>query len=318
MKRSGGEPMDTSKLKITLGPVPYLWDGAAWRDFYFRIADCAGIDAVTLGEVVCSKRTHFIQPFIETVLARLADAGKEVALASLAMVTLEREALLTRRLAETGAWPVEANDLSALGLLSGRPHLVGPFVNVYNGATARILAARGATRICLGPELPLSSIAEIIRDAPGVDFEVFAFGRLPLAISARCAHARAKGHSKDNCQFVCQDDPDGLAVDTLDGQSFLTLNGVQTMSHTCQVLLAELPALHDAGVSHIRLSPQHCDMAAVAEVFADVRDGRMAPAEGEARLRSIYPDVPFSNGFHHGAVGADWIPTAQAAQQVPA
>jgi collagenase-like PrtC family protease len=305
-------------LKITLGPVPYLWDGEAWRDFYFRIADCAWIDAVTLGEVVCSKRFHFTQPFIDSVATRLADAGKQVSLASMAMVTLEREAMLTRKLAETSAWPVEANDLSALGLLAGKPHLVGPFVNVYNGATARTLAARGATRICLGPELPLVSVTEIIREAPDTEFEVFAFGRLPLAISARCAHARAKGHSKDNCHFVCQDDPDGLAVDTLDGQSFLTLNGVQTMSHTCQVLLAELPALRRAGVTHIRLSPQHCDMAAVAEVFADVRDDRVAAAEGEARLKAIYPGVPFSNGFHHGVTGAVWIAAGATAEQVSA
>ena len=310
--------MADSSLKITLGPVPYLWDGEAWRDFYFRIADCAWIDAVTLGEVVCSKRLHFTQPFIESVFARLADAGKEVALASMALVTLERESMLTRRLVEASNWPVEANDLSALGLLAGRPHLVGPFVNVYNGATARMLAARGATRICLGPELPLASVTDIIRGAPDTDFEVFAFGRLPLAISARCAHARAKGHGKDNCHFVCQDDPDGLAVDTLDGQSFLTLNGVQTMSHTCQVLLAELPALRRAGVTHIRLSPQHCNMADVAEVFARVRDEEMAAAEGEARLRVIYPGVPFSNGFHHGATGAAWIADDVAARQVSA
>lgn len=310
--------MTSQPLKITLGPVPYLWDGEAWRDFYFRIADCAWVDAVTLGEVVCSKRHHFTQPFVDSVATRLAAAGKQVALASMAMVTLEREAALTRKLAQTSAMPVEANDLSALSLLAGKPHLIGPFVNVYNGATARLFAARGATRICLGPELPLTSVAEIIHDAPGIDFEVFAFGRLPLAISARCAHARAKGHSKDNCHFVCQDDPDGLAVDTLDGQSFLTLNGVQTMSHTCQVLLDELPALRDAGVSHIRLSPQHCDMNLVAEVFANVRDGRIAPDEGAARLRTIYPEVPFSNGFHHGASGADWIAPDRTARRVTA
>lgn len=310
--------MTGNSLKITLGPVPYLWDGEAWRDFYFRIADCAWIDAVTLGEVVCSKRLHFTQRFIDSVTSRLADAGKQVTLASMAMVTLEREAVLTRRLAETSVFPVEANDLSALSLLAGRPHRIGPFVNVYNGATARLLAARGATRICLGPELPLASVAAIIADAPGIDFEVFAFGRLPLAISARCAHARAKGFSKDNCQFICQDDPDGLAVDTLDGQSFLTINGVQTMSHTCQVLLAELPALQRCGVSHIRLSPQHCDMVKVAEVFAAVRDGQMAAAEGVARLRVIYPDVPFSNGFHHGATGASWVQADVATPLVPA
>ena len=111
-------------LKITLGPVPYLWDGEAWRDFYFRIADCAWIDAVTLGEVVCSKRLHFTQPFIDAVATRLAAAGKEVVLASMAMVTLEREAMLTRKLVQASPWPVEANDLSALGLLSGRSHRV--------------------------------------------------------------------------------------------------------------------------------------------------------------------------------------------------
>lgn len=310
--------MTKAPLKITLGPVPYLWEGEAWRDFYFRIADSAWIDAVTLGEVVCSKRIHFTQPFIEAVAARLLDAGKQVTMASMAMVTLEREAVLTRRLIRESVLPIEANDLSALGPLAGRAHLIGPFVNVYNGATARLFAARGARRICLGPELPLSSVAEIIRDAPGTDFEVFAFGRLPLAISARCAHARAKGFSKDNCKFVCQQDPDGLAVDTLDGQHFLSLNGVQTMSHTCQVLLAELPALHDAGVTHIRLSPQHCDMVAVAEVFAHVRDGRISAEDGEASLRAIYPDVPFSNGFHHGVVGADWIASTPPLQPVPA
>lgn len=305
--------MADAPLKLTLGPVPYLWDGPGWRDFYFRIADCAWIDAVTLGEVVCSKRSHFIQPFLDSVATRLTDAGKQVTLASLAMVTLEREAALTRRLVDLSSWPVEANDLSALGRLAGRPHLVGPFVNVYNGATARMLAAGGASRICLGPELPLTSLSEIIGAAPGIEFEVFGFGRLPLAISARCAHARAKGHSKDNCQFVCGEDPDGLDVDTLDGQSFLTLNGVQTMSHTCQVLLAELPALRHAGVTHLRLSPQHCDMGEVARVFAEVRDGHVGTGEGERRLRSIYPDVPFSNGFHHGAAGTEWL-----GAQVPA
>lgn len=301
-------------LKLTLGPVPYLWDGEEWRDFYFSIADSAWIDAVTLGEVVCSKRTHFIQPFVDDVVARLEAAGKQVALASLAMVTLEREAEATRRLAKSDGPVIEANDLSAIGLLAGKPHLVGPFVNVYNGATARMLAARGATRICLGPEISAASVAAIVQDAPGIDFEVFGFGRLPLAISARCAHARAKGHSKDNCHFICRDDPDGLAVETLDGQSFLSLNGVQTMSHTCQVLLAELPMLAQAGVSHLRLSPQRCDMNAIAAVFAGVRDGRTSVNDGEHQLAAIYPNAPFSNGFYHGVVGADWVSVGPASQ----
>ena len=297
---------ETADLKITIGPVPFLWSGEKWRDFYYRIAESGHVDAVTLGEVVCSKRDHFTRPFLPQVIERLTAAGKSVALASLALVTQEREAAQTRRLAREAAL-AEANDLSALRELAGKPHLVGPFVNVYNGATARLLARRGATRICLGPELPAASIAAITAGAPGTEFEIVAFGRLPLAISARCAHARAKGHSKDNCQFVCGEDPDGLDVDTLDGQPFLSLNGVQTMSRHCQVLLGELPQLARMGVTHLRLSPQDCDMVTVAAVYAAVRDGGLSAQEGIARLGATYPGAPFANGFLHGAAGMDWV-----------
>lgn len=297
---------DPKSLKITLGPVPYLWPGEKWRDFYYRIAESGHVDAVTLGEVVCSKRDHFTRPFLDAVVQRLTDAGKSVALASLALVTQEREAKATRQLAASQAL-VEANDLSALRLLSGRPHLVGPFVNVYNGATARLLAKRGATRICLGPELPAASIASITAGAPEIEYEIFAFGRLPLAISARCAHARAKGHSKDNCQFVCGEEPDGLDVDTLDGQPFLTVNGVQTMSRHCQVLLADLPDLAGMGITHLRLSPQDCDMVAVAALYAGVRDGALEPGEAVERLQTVYDAAPYANGFLHGRAGMEWV-----------
>ncbi len=298
--------LDTAALKITLGPVPYLWSGEKWRDFYYRIAESGHVDAVTLGEVVCSKRDHFTRPFLPQVVERLTAAGKSVALASLALVTQEREAAQTRRLA-ADAPLAEANDLSALRLLRGKPHLVGPFVNVYNGATASLLARRGASRICLGPELPARSIGSIIAGAPEVDYEIIAFGRLPLAISARCAHARAKGHAKDNCQFVCGDEPDGLDVDTLDGQPFLSVNGVQTMSRHCQVLLRDVAELATMGITHLRLSPQDCDMVAVAAIFADVRGDLICVEEGLARLRQVYPAAPFSNGFLHGRAGMEWV-----------
>ena len=296
--------MDT--LRISMGPVPFLWDGPKWRDFYFGVADATSIDSVTLGEVVCSKRDHFIRPFIDQVVERLQGSGKEVALATLALVTLDRERQLTRTVANSPL-PVEANDLSALAMLSGRPHHVGPFVNVYNGATAALLGRRGATRICVGAELPASSIEKIVAGAPELEFELTVFGRLPLAISARCAHARAKGHTKDNCKFVCGEDPDGLDVDTLDEQPFLTINGVQTMSRHCQVLIGDLDRLRRIGIDLIRLSPQDCDMVAVADLFARVRDGLLEPGEGVKGLRAVYPHAEFSNGFIHGAPGMAWV-----------
>lgn len=294
------------KLRITMGPVPYLWDGPKWRDFYFGLADCAWIDSVTLGEVVCSKRDHFVRPFIDEVIERLQAAGKEVAQATLALVTLDRERQLTRQVAQS-ATLVEANDLSALALLAGTPHHVGPFVNVYNAPTAALLGRQGARRICLGAELPADSIASITAGAPELEYELVVFGRLPLAISARCAHARAKGHTKDNCKFVCGEDPDGLDVDTLDAQAFLTINGVQTMSRHCQALIGDLATLGRIGITHLRLSPQDCDMVAVAEVFGLVREGGMDAEAGLERLRSIYPAAQFSNGFIHGARGMDWV-----------
>jgi collagenase-like PrtC family protease len=297
----------TARLNLSLGPVLYLWDGPLWRDFYLRIADEAPVEEVTIGEIVCSKRSHFIASYLPMVLDRLTRAGKRVRLGSLAMVTLERESAELRRLAEHTGITIEANDLSAIALLSGRTHAIGPFVNVYNATAARVFAERGAERICLPPELPAASIAAIVHEGPPIAFELFAFGRVPLAISARCAHARAKGRSKDKCQFVCGEDPDGLTVDTLDGQPFFALNGVQTVSYTCHALLKELDEIANIGVASARLSPQNCDMVAVARVYDDLLNARTEAPAALAQLEKIYPDVPFSNGFYHGVAGAHWV-----------
>jgi O2-independent ubiquinone biosynthesis protein UbiV len=237
----------------------------------------------------------------------LEAAGKTVTLSTLAMVTLERESRHVRDLIRDSVHPVEANDLSALGLLAGLPHSIGPLVNVYNAATARTLAARGADNICLPPELPATSILQMLGAMPGFSFELFAFGRMPLAISARCAHARSKGLTKDNCQFICGEDPDGLPLGTLDRQSFLVLNGVQTMSSRCAVLLGDLAPLVAAGLSRVRLSPQDCDMVRVAGLYRAVLDGRMDGEEAIADLADVYPGVGFSNGFLHQQEGAAWV-----------
>ncbi|WP_293796066.1 U32 family peptidase [uncultured Bosea sp.] len=290
-------------MQITLGPALYHWQPERWRDFYFRIADEAPIDTVVVGEAVCSKRMPFKQDDIPAVVERLEAGGKRVLHASLILVSLPRERRQTRELMQAAEVEVEINDLTCLASLRERAFAVGPFVNVYNEATAGFLAARGATRICLPPELPLPAVAAIAAAVPQIAVEVFAFGKVPLAISARCYHARAHKLTKDNCRFVCERDPDGMPVKTLDGAGFLSVNGVQTLSDSCASLLCDLPALGRAGVASLRLSPQSCDMVAVARLFREVIDERIAPADAERRLGEIYPDVPFSNGFLHGAPG---------------
>jgi collagenase-like PrtC family protease len=299
-----------ARLGLTLGPVLFLWDEDRWRDFYFRIADEAEIDTVVVGETVCSKREHFHASATQEVIDRLTHAGKTVRLATLALVTTTRERRLVQRVAQQDRLEVEIGELSAVPRLSGRPFAVGPMVNVYNAPTAEVLGKLGATTICLPPELSLASIERICRQAPDVAIEVFGFGKVPLAISARCAHARLRGLTKDTCQFICGDDPDGVAVDTLDGQHFLALNGVQTVSGTCHSALAEIDALREAGVSALRLSPQICDMVAIARIFRGVLDGRLEPPDASQQLAKAYPDATFSNGFLHARPGHQFVTAA--------
>lgn len=290
-------------MQLSLGPVLYNWSPERWRDFYFRIADEAPVDVVTVGEVVCSKRAPFFEDDLPVVIERLQAAGKQVQIGSLILVSLPRERRQLDELVRNSDLMIEVNDITCLRSMNGRAHAIGPFVNIYNEASAAFHAGRGATRICLPPELPLHSVGTIAAALPQVTFEVFAFGRTPLAISARCYHARAHKLAKDNCQFVCEKDPDGLALKTLDQQDFLTVNGVQTLSYTCTNLLRDLDALKQNAVGALRLSPQDCDMVAVAKIFRDVADGREDADSGSERLAAVYPDVPFSNGFLHGQPG---------------
>ena len=137
----------------------------------------------------------------------------------------------------------------------------------------------------------------------GLGVEVQVFGRASLAVSARCYHARAHGRTKDNCQFVCEEDLDGMPLRTRDDSPILRVNGIQTQSESYVSLLAEVPALIAAGVTHLRLMPQSVDMVGVARVFRSVLDGRADRDEAEAALAALCPETGFSNGFYHGEAG---------------
>lgn len=295
--------MNTSDAaKLAFGPVLFNWSPECWRDFYLRVADEAPVDTVYLGEVVCSKRAPFVAPHLGEVIERLQKAGKEVVLSTLALIMDKREARSVADVIEVAdGLMVEANDISAVAMLAGRPHVVGPFVNVYNEGTLQYLTTNGAKRICLPVELPGDSI-EVLAGGEA-EIEVFTFGRLPLALSARCYHARHHGLSKDGCQFVCDKDPDGLDLETLDSQPFLSLNGVQTMSYTYANLIGEMEMMRRWGVRRFRLSPHSGDMVALARAFRSVLDGDMGPTEANDVIRRQINDVPISNGYFFGKEG---------------
>jgi collagenase-like PrtC family protease len=294
--------------ELTLGPVLFNWQPDRWRDFYFRIADEAPVAVVYLGEVVCYKRGPFFEPHIEPVYERLKQAGKTVVFSTLAEVMLRHDRQMVDQVCAVEGAMAEANDSSALLHLRGRPHHVGPFMNVYNEETVAALARRGACNVCVPAEMPagaLRILCERTRDL-GVTIEAQVFGRMSLALSARCYHARAHGRTKDSCLFVCENDPDGLDLDTIDGRSFLTINGIQTLSFDYLNLVGELADLTAMGVSRLRLSPHSCDMVEVASIFRSVLDGRIEAQEANQRLAALNPVALFSNGFYYGKPGFRW------------
>lgn len=293
-------------MDLTIGPIQGFWDANLWSDFYARLADEPGVNRVVIGELVCSKRLPFYQTRLPEAIERLLAGGKQVAVTSLALITLKRERKMTAELTEAGL-EVEINDLTALAHLPpGAAFSAGPLINVYNEGTLRLLARRGAQRFCLPPELPADSIRHLTAAAGAIPVEVWSWGRLPLAISGRCYHARYHDRPKDQCQFICAADPDGLAVQTLDDQKFLAINGVQTLSAPCANMAYARDRLVGLGVSGLRLSPQTTGFFDIIGLFRDLIAGRVDADELSARALPLAPGGAFCDGFLDGPSGVSW------------
>ena len=289
-------------LELTLGPLLFNWAPARIRDFYARIADEAAIDRVYLGEVVCGKRAPLIDAALGDAAERLSQSGKEVVWSSLGLPALKRDRKAIAALTAEQDLLIEINDVSGLRGRTG-PFVAGPLLNIYNEDSARLLMTRGCVRLCANVELSLQDVSAIAAACPGLELELFAFGRLPLALSGRCYHARHHGLHKDACQFVCDRDPDGLTLKTLDGNEFLAVNGVQTLSHAVHLIDAAPATLKAAGVTALRLSPHTNDMVAVAAAFRDRANDRIDGSEFAARVVASVPPGVLVNGYAHGAAG---------------
>ncbi|QDG76557.1 U32 family peptidase [Labrenzia sp. PHM005] len=290
---------------LTLGPILFHWPAEQKLDFYARIADEAPVDTVYLGEVICSKRSPFFEQHYDEVAERLQRGGKKVVFSSLTEVVLKRERKAIEGFCELDDHEIEINNTSALLNMDGKAHRVGPLMNVYNEMSMAYLAKGGATHFCLPVELPGTS-AKLLADKAaelGAGVEMQVYGRASLAVSARCYHARAHARTKDNCQFVCEDNPDGMPLKTLDGKPFLAVNGIQTLSQSYLNYLKDLPELMAAGITHYRLSPHTHDMVAIAQIFRDVLDDKVSSEEAGVRLSVVTGSLPFSNGFWHGKAG---------------
>jgi collagenase-like PrtC family protease len=290
-------------MNLSLGPLLYYWSRDDVLAFYDE-AKRWPVARVYLGESVCSRRHLLRLPDWLTLAEQLAAAGKEVVLSTQTLIESESDLKTLRRTVSDGRFRVEANEWGAVRLLSeaGARFVAGSTLNVYNPETLDVLAGLGAERWLPPVEMSRASLAPLLARAPaGMETEVFAYGRLPLAYSARCFTARHYNLPKDDCQFRCLDHPDGLALATREGEPFLTLNGIQTQSAGVYSLIGELPALAALGVASLRLSPQSRHMARVVAAFDAALHGA---ADAAADLARVLPG-PAVDGYWHGRPGLE-------------
>ena len=293
-------------MKIALGPLQYYWPRTAVLAFYEAMAATA-VDIVYLGETVCSRRHELRLSDWLALADRLAGAGKEVVLSTQVLIESGADLNVLRRTADNGRFLVEANDMGAVGYMGGRPFVAGPHLNMYNNPSLALLAKAGATRWVMPLEMPAQGLAALRPGLPaGLETEVFAFGRMPLAFSARCFTARQQNLPKDDCRFSCLAHPDGLPMETQEGQPFLVLNGIQTQSAQVCSLIGELDAMRGLGVDVIRLSPQSAHMADIAGLFHAVLAGRLGAAAAQAQMAPLLPGAA-CNGFWHGKPGMERV-----------
>jgi collagenase-like PrtC family protease len=285
-------------MKLSLGPLQYFWPRQTTLAFYREVADWP-VDIVYLGETVCSKRRELRTIDWLELAEALAAAGKAVVLSSLALVEAESELGVVQRQVDHGGFWLEANDLSAVQLCrrAGLPFVAGPTLSVYNHQALALLVEDGLRRWVPGVEQGHQLVAEL-RDAMRADghampeLEVIAWGRLPLALSARCFTARALDVAKDQCGFRCIDYPDGMPLATREGRPFLRINGIQVQGEETTDLGPELPALAQLGVDVLRIYPQAEGCREIVERFHAARDA-VAPL---TRLGQ-------RNGYWHGEAG---------------
>jgi collagenase-like PrtC family protease len=297
-------------MQLTLGPILFDWRKEELFRFYDEVADMP-VDRVYLGEVVCAKKRGLSVMELEEIGKKLEKAGKEVVVSSLAIVSNEKELKLVRDMASL-PFSIEANDMSVFNVLptshSPLPTskiIAGPHITTYNVPSIEFLKGIGVNRVVFPVELSRDSVKYCIEHT-GIDAEVFAHGKVPLAFSWRCYTSRAYGLNKTNCQYHCKQHPDGMPLKTIEGEPTFTINGTSILSALTYTLVEVIEDLQAIGVNALRISPQYQQTKKIVDVFRKRIDGIIGHEEGLAMLKETSP-LRFCNGWYFGKAGKEYV-----------
>lgn len=289
-------------MKYALGPLLYFWSKENIESFYQKAIN-SETDIIYLGESVCSKRREMRPKDWFSIAKEISDSGKQVVLSTMALLEAPNEVNVMKKYIDNGDFIIEANDVSAIQLASESkiPFVVGPAINCYNAQTLNLFLKQGMTRWCMPVELSREWLQNVLMqcDDLGIkgkfETEVFSYGYLPLAYSARCFTARAENKPKDECETCCIKYPNGITVNSQEGQEVFTLNGIQTQSGYCYNLINDLPSMNEL-VDVVRLSPLS------VETFSEVSKFKANETGAE---KFALKDARHCNGYWHNIAGLD-------------
>ncbi|WP_305815791.1 U32 family peptidase [Photobacterium leiognathi] len=287
-------------MKYSLGPLLYFWPKNDVEAFYQQ-AKNSNVDIIYLGESVCSKRRELKPAQWLEIAKDIAPSGKQVVLSTMALLEAPSEVNIMKKYVDNGDFIIEANDVSAIQLASQAkiPFVVGPAVNCYNAQTLNLFLKQGMTRWCMPVELSREWLSNTLAECENLgirnkfETEVFSYGYLPLAYSARCFTARAENRAKDDCETCCIKYPQGITVNSQENQKVFTLNGIQTQSGYCYNLINDLKGMADL-VDVVRLSPLGLDTLSLVDDFR---------SNEQSEVRHQLEDSHQCNGYWHSLAG---------------
>ncbi len=293
---------------LCLAPLAHHWPRERVIDFYDRVARLP-VEVVSLGETICNKRASMGLRDWTRVAAPLLESGKQVIIASKPLIDSSAEMRLLERLTAQGVM-LEVNDFGLAGHLPANPGFVaGPHLNLFNAPAVASLARLGARRWVAPFEMDRSAFAAMLPAlVNGMQSELLAYGRVPLAFSTQCYTARSHGRTRHDCLHCCLEHPHGQRLDSLERHAVMVVNGPQTLSHKVFNLMGGLGELQRMGVSFMRLDPPLAELTEpIVGIFHAVLQGRLGEAEALRELAAISP-APFCNGYWLGMAGDTYVP----------